>query len=86
MYMIVARIIAKYTAGSYASFVQDRIFTPLRMTSSTFSINKAASSGRLTQTWASIGRRIPLSFAEDSVDLLAGAGGVISTAEDMVTF
>ncbi|KAI0320012.1 beta-lactamase/transpeptidase-like protein [Amylostereum chailletii] len=81
MYMIAAHIISKYS-GSYTQFVQERIFNPLNMTS-TFSVDAATASGRLTQTWTPPGRRIPFWFDENIVELNAGAGGVLASAEDM---
>jgi CubicO group peptidase (beta-lactamase class C family) len=84
MYMVVSHIMAKYTRGSFTSFVKNRIFTPLRMSSSTYSVNTAVGSGKFTQTWSSNGRRIPTWITEDSVELAAGPGGVISSAVDMV--
>jgi CubicO group peptidase (beta-lactamase class C family) len=68
---------------NYTSFVEDRIFTPLGMSSSTFSPVKATQTGKFTQGWTSSGRLLPEWFQEDMVMLMAGAGGVISSAIDM---
>ncbi|KAG1846985.1 beta-lactamase/transpeptidase-like protein [Suillus subalutaceus] len=76
-------IIETYSAQTYTSFVEDRIFTPLGMTSSTFSPAKAGKTGRFTQGWTNSGRLIPQCFTEEIVTLMAGAGGVISSAVDM---
>ncbi|KAA1476004.1 beta-lactamase/transpeptidase-like protein [Dentipellis sp. KUC8613] len=81
-YMLGAHLISKYT-GSYTQFVQDRIFDPLNMTSSTFSPGKAASSGKLTQTWTTFGRRIPVWFTEENAELSSGPGGIISNIKDL---
>ncbi|KAG1859372.1 beta-lactamase/transpeptidase-like protein [Suillus subalutaceus] len=83
MFMTAAHIIETYSAQTYTSFVEDRIFTPLGMTSSTFSPAKAVKTGRFTQGWTSSGRLIPECFTEEIVTLVAGPGGVISSAVDM---
>ncbi|KAG2030659.1 beta-lactamase/transpeptidase-like protein, partial [Suillus americanus] len=83
MFTTAAHIIETYSAQTYTSFVEDRIFTPLGMTSSTFSPAKAGKTGRFTQGWTSSGRLIPECFTEEIVELMAGAGGVISSAVDM---
>ncbi|KZT23833.1 beta-lactamase/transpeptidase-like protein [Neolentinus lepideus HHB14362 ss-1] len=83
MYVTASYIISKY-AGSYMTFVKERIFKPLNMTSTTFSPKEAIASGKVTATWTHKGRRIPFWFTEDVIELQAGAGGVTSSAEDMV--
>ncbi|KIJ11027.1 hypothetical protein PAXINDRAFT_177403 [Paxillus involutus ATCC 200175] len=83
MFMVGAHIITTYTDQPYTSFVEERIFSPLGMTSSTFSPNKAEASGKFTRGWAKDGRRIPEWFTEDTAFLKAGPGGIISTAIDM---
>ncbi|KAG2069269.1 beta-lactamase/transpeptidase-like protein [Suillus decipiens] len=83
MFMAAAHIIETYSAQTYTSFVEDRVFTPLGMSSSTFSPAKARKTGRFTQGWTSDGRLFPLCFTEQTVALMAGAGGVISSAVDM---
>ncbi|KAG2141556.1 beta-lactamase/transpeptidase-like protein [Suillus cothurnatus] len=83
MFTAAAHIIETYSAQTYTSFVEDRIFTPLGMTSSTFSPAKAGKTGKFTQGWTSNGRLLPECFTEEVVPLMAGAGGVISSAVDM---
>ncbi|KAG1768064.1 beta-lactamase transpeptidase-like protein [Suillus placidus] len=83
MFTTVAHIIETYSAQTYTSFVEDRIFTPLGMSSSTFSPAKAGKTGRFTQGWTSNGRLLPECFTEEMATLMAGAGGVISSAVDM---
>ncbi|KAI0063207.1 beta-lactamase/transpeptidase-like protein [Artomyces pyxidatus] len=83
MYMVGAHIIATY-AGSFTKFVDDRIFKPLNMTYSTYLPEVAHASEKTTQTWTPFGRRIPWWFTENwRVELSAGPGGVVSSAEDM---
>jgi CubicO group peptidase (beta-lactamase class C family) len=68
----------------YPDFVDSRIFKPLGMTSSTYSINAALKTGRFTNTWTSFGRLIPPWIKEEYVDLTAGSGGAISSVIDLV--
>ena len=83
MFMLSSYIISYYT-GSYTTFVKDRIFTPLHMTSTTFTPSEAVRSGKMTHAWTNNGRRIPQWFTDDIMHLTAGPGGVISSSEDMV--
>jgi hypothetical protein len=83
MFMVAGHIIETYSGKTYTSFVEDRIFTPLGMSSSTFSPAKAAKAGNFTQGWTKDGRLLPDWFPEDMVTLIAGPGGVISSAVDM---
>jgi CubicO group peptidase (beta-lactamase class C family) len=57
---------------------------PLNMTSSTMHPDRANATGTMSQNWSPLGRRIPFFLPESKADLIAGAGGVMSTAEDMV--
>ena len=68
----------------YADFVNSRIFKPLGMGSSTYSIDAAIQTGKFTGTWTSFGRLIPPWIEEEFVDLMAGSGGVISSVEELV--
>ena len=61
----------------YSDVVNSRIFKPLGMTSSTYSIDVALQTGRFTMDL--FGR-----VKEAYVDLTAGAGGVISSVEYLV--
>ncbi|KAJ8593158.1 beta-lactamase/transpeptidase-like protein [Rhizopogon salebrosus TDB-379] len=83
MFMVAAHIIETYSGKTYTSFVEDRIFTPLGMSSSTFSPERAEKTGKFTQGWTKNGRLIPEWFPEDMAILMAGPGGVISSAVDM---
>jgi len=57
----------------------------LNMTSTTYSFSEAVRSGEITQAWTSTGngRRIPHWFDDDVIQLVAGAGGIISSAADI---
>ncbi len=84
MYVVGAYIVSTLTGMRYPDFVNSRIFKPLGMTSSTYSINAALRTGKFTETWTSFGRRIPPLVKEEYVDITAGFGGVISSVEDLV--
>ena len=84
MYAVGSYIVFTLTGMRYPDFVNSRIFKPLGMTSSTYSIDAALQTGRFTETWTSFGRRIPSWLQEEYVDVTAGAGGVISSVKDLV--
>ncbi|KAI0070056.1 beta-lactamase/transpeptidase-like protein [Panus rudis PR-1116 ss-1] len=96
MYVVGAYIVGKYAGQPYPAFVKSRIFSPLNMTSSTFSGTEAAATGNLSHAFVvpydpsgngtngTPKRRIPFWFSdEDEEGLLAGAGGIVSNAIDM---
>jgi CubicO group peptidase (beta-lactamase class C family) len=83
MYVVGAYIVSTLTGMRYPDFVNSRIFKPLGMTSSTYSIDAALHTGRFTNTWTSFGRLIPPWIEENYVDITAGPGGVISSVEDL---
>ncbi|KAJ7049644.1 hypothetical protein C8F01DRAFT_1349343 [Mycena amicta] len=75
----------QYSGMTYRDFVEQRIFKPLKMTSSTMHPDVANATGRFSQTRSPLNRRcIPFFLSEHSADLMAGAGGVISNVEDLV--
>ena len=84
MYMLSSYIISHY-AGSYTSFIKERIFSPLNMSSTTFFLSEALRSGEMTHSWTQNGRRIPQWFPDNLTELVAGPGGIISSVEDMVS-
>ncbi|KAJ7292878.1 beta-lactamase/transpeptidase-like protein [Mycena rebaudengoi] len=84
MYMTGAHVVTRYSGLSYRDFVEQRIMQPLGMSSSTLYPDRAFNSGNLTQAWTPSGRRIPFFLPEKSADMIAAAGGVMSTAEDML--
>ncbi|KAJ7770537.1 beta-lactamase/transpeptidase-like protein [Mycena metata] len=83
MYITGAYVVSKYSGSSYRDFVEERIFRPLGMKSSTLYPDRAFETGKLTQSFTPSRRRIPFFMPEETADLIAGAGGVMSTAEDM---
>ncbi|KAJ7018287.1 beta-lactamase/transpeptidase-like protein [Mycena alexandri] len=83
MYITASYVVSKYSGMSYRDFVEKRIMLPLNMTSSTMHPDRANATGTMSQNWSPLGRRIPFFLEESKADLIAGAGGVMSTAEDM---
>jgi CubicO group peptidase (beta-lactamase class C family) len=81
--MLFSHVVAKYSGKSFPTFVSERIFLPLKMTSTTYWPSVASATGRFTQSWSSSGRRIPNWFDDDLVELNCGPGGVISSAADL---
>ncbi|KAF8495161.1 hypothetical protein F5888DRAFT_1635665 [Russula emetica] len=77
MYTVGAYIASTLTGMRYLDFVNSRIFKPLGVTSSTYSIKAALQTGIFTNTWSFFGRLMPL-WMEKYADLSAGPGGVIS--------
>ena len=83
MYAVGAYIVSTLTGMRFTEFVNNRIFKPLGMNSSTYSIDEAHQTGRFSETWTSFGRLIPPWIQEEYVDLVAGTAGIISCVEDL---
>jgi CubicO group peptidase (beta-lactamase class C family) len=83
MYTVGAYVVSTLSGMRFVDFVDYRIFRPLGMSSSTYSIDAAIRTGRFTDTWTSFGRLIPSWIEEGFVDLVAGPGGVISNVEEL---
>jgi CubicO group peptidase (beta-lactamase class C family) len=83
MFIVGAYIVSTLSGMRFADFVNYRIFKPLGMHSSTYSIDGAIQTGKFTSTWTSFGRLIPFWNEEGSVDLMAGPAGVISSVEEL---
>jgi CubicO group peptidase (beta-lactamase class C family) len=77
-------LVEHFTGMALEDFVAKRIFTPLNMTSSTFSQEYAASTGNLSESYTAHGRRIPHWFDREDMPVVAGAGGVLSSAVDLL--
>ncbi|KAJ7873502.1 beta-lactamase/transpeptidase-like protein [Mycena olivaceomarginata] len=84
MFVTGSYVVAKLSGMAYRDFVEKHIMLPLNMSSSTMHPDRVSKSDRFSQTWTPSGRRIPFFATEQTVDLIAGAGGVISTAEDLL--
>ncbi|KAJ7803451.1 beta-lactamase/transpeptidase-like protein [Mycena olivaceomarginata] len=84
MYIAGSYVVSKLSGMAYRDFVENRIMLPLNMSSSTMHPDRVSENNKFSQTWTSTRRRIPFFMTENTADLIAGAGGVISTAEDML--
>ena len=82
--MITHHVIAKYSGMQFTTFVQQRLFSDLNMTSTTYSPIKAEESGLMSHYWAPDGRRIPFYNHGNMHQSQIGVNGVISNAVDMV--
>jgi CubicO group peptidase (beta-lactamase class C family) len=85
MYMVGAEVVSTLSGMRLADFVNGRIFKPLGMNSSTYSIDAATQTGKFSETWTSFGRLIPPWIEAEFEDLIAGPGGVISSVEELVS-
>ena len=86
MFKTGAYLVSKYANKPYTEFASERLFKPMNMSTTTFWPTEARENGLLTQTWTKFGRLIPFWFEDEVVELMAGAGGVISSAADMVRY
>ncbi|KAJ3557983.1 hypothetical protein NM688_g1175 [Phlebia brevispora] len=84
MYILGSFVISKYSGMTYQDFVKTRIWEPLNMSSTTLYESEASRNGKLTQAWNTRGRLIPNWLNDKGIDLMAGAGGIMSSAIDMV--
>ncbi|KAI8992790.1 beta-lactamase/transpeptidase-like protein [Trametes punicea] len=83
MYILAAHILSTYAGMPYTAYATERVFRALGMSATTFSGSHAAASGHLSHAWSATGRRIPLWLGANATEMLAGPGGVISSARDM---
>jgi len=84
MYMVGAQVVTALSGVRFIDFVKDRIFAPLNMTQTTYSVHEALGSGQASETWTLSGRRIPLWLEGVHAETMAGPGGVISNVNDLV--
>ena len=90
MYVTASYLLSVYAKKSFYEFAKERIFDPLGMKSTIMSPTEAKQSGHLSHSWAQptgeekYGRRIPFWFSEKTHRFISGAGGVISSTEDLV--
>jgi CubicO group peptidase (beta-lactamase class C family) len=82
--MVAQQLIERFTSMSHENFVAERIFNPLNMTSSTFSLEYAAATGELSESYNPHGRRIPHWLDKNDMPVIAGAGGILSSAVDLL--
>jgi CubicO group peptidase (beta-lactamase class C family) len=84
MYGVAQLVVERYSSMTLPAFVTQRIFSPLNMTSSYYSFAESNATGRMSESWAYFGRRIPHWLNDSDLGLIAGAGGIMSSAVDMV--
>jgi CubicO group peptidase (beta-lactamase class C family) len=84
MYAVGAQVVTALSGVRFIDFVKDRIFVPLNMTQTTYSIHEVLGSGQASETWTSFGRRIPLWMEGVHAETIAGPGGVLSNVNDLV--
>ncbi|EJU00763.1 beta-lactamase/transpeptidase-like protein, partial [Dacryopinax primogenitus] len=90
MYMAAQTVVADLSGMPYTEFIKTRIFDPLGMDTSTFDVDKARATQNFIQGFMFTGpkkdikRAIPHFIPDnETVDLLAGAGGILSNVKDM---
>ncbi|KAI9456693.1 beta-lactamase/transpeptidase-like protein [Lactarius psammicola] len=86
MYMVGAHVVTTLSGVQFTEFVKDRIFEPLKMAQSTYSIEEAVQSGKASETWTHFGRRIPLWMEGRENELMAGPGGLISNVNELASW
>jgi CubicO group peptidase (beta-lactamase class C family) len=84
--MLAQHLVERYSGQDLPSFVAERIFGPLNMSSTTYSSEAANATGRLTQSFSSFGRRIPTWLTATDIPLIAGAGSMLSTIDDLASW
>jgi CubicO group peptidase (beta-lactamase class C family) len=81
--MLAQHLVERYSGQNLSSLAAGRIFGPLNMSSTTYSSDEASATGRLTQSFSSFSRRIPTWFRATDMPLIAGAGSMLSTVDDL---
>ena len=85
MYILAVHIVETYSGMALTSYVHERIFKPLHMSSTTYFVDEAILTGNMSHAFTTGYRRIPYHFADRNVArLMSGAGAIISSATDMV--
>lgn len=98
MYNTASLLVERLSSVPYRQFVNDNIFAPLGMASSTYNVTTAKLSGNLAEGYAvearnvtggsgwekTIYRPIPYFLPQESTEVNAGAGGVITSLHDIV--
>lgn len=82
MYIAAGYLIERLTDQSYADAVKERIFTPLGMKSSNFSLQESRKSGNIALPYKEEIYQIE-QYKYRNVDLWAPAGGLYTNVEDM---
>lgn len=98
MYSTAAYIVEKHTGLRYPEFAKHRIFKPLGLSSATFDLIQAFESGQLAEGFIVSEKNVtggkgwqkhkyrPIPYWNDvsTIDMDAGASGVIASANDLV--
>lgn len=85
MYMLGAHLVATYSGKPYRSFVKERIFDPLNMSSTAFLQSDIRTNGGvMTHLWM-YGRRISPMIRGEVIEMEEGKGSIISNAIDIVS-
>jgi hypothetical protein len=85
-YMLAQHLVERYSGQDLPSFAAERIFGPLNMSLTTYSSEAANNTGRLTQSFSSFSRRIPTWITATDIPLIAGAGSMLSTVDDLASW
>jgi CubicO group peptidase (beta-lactamase class C family) len=81
-YMLTSEIVARYSGQPFADFVSARIFSPVSMPASTYDFTAGEAAGTAVHWFTRAGRRLPPWITEADV-AVAGAGGVVSSTQDL---
>ncbi|KAF9812867.1 hypothetical protein IEO21_05918 [Rhodonia placenta] len=82
-FTLAAHIITTLSGIPYTQFAQERIFSPVGMSATTFSGTAATRSGLLSEGWNEHGRRVPHWLPDTAEEVMAGSHGLISSAHDL---
>ncbi len=99
MYEALSHLVVLHSTKNqtYEEYVGEKFFQPLNMTSSTYSVKEAESSGLLANSFVQHGRDlafgiqgtarevVPFMLRPGQENIWAGAAGIFSTARDMVS-
>ena len=85
MYLVAGQVVEAVTSQSWDTFVQERIFAPLRMTASTTSMAALVGADNVALPHALIDRQVRI-VPWLNTDNIAPAGGVGSNVADMATW
>jgi len=83
MFVVATEILNRYV-GDFRLFIKNEVLEPLHMSSTTFSGQEAKKSGHLSDSWDGFSDRVvPYWFSEPDANFIHGAGGMVSSINDM---
>ena len=92
MLKIGATLVSRLTNETFESFVSKSIFKPLSLSSTTYNVTWAEQSGRFSEGFVRAGESltnegtlVPQLSSIPTSGVISGAGGVVSSANDMVS-